>query len=118
MLGTLRGLIRNGKEFALVCGVVLILIVLFSPIPPMALDLAILINIGLSLTILLLTLQVRKPVELSTFPSLLLISTLLRLSLNVAATRLILTSGYAGEVIDAVGGFAVGGNFVVGLVVF
>jgi flagellar biosynthesis protein FlhA len=118
MLATLKGLIRNGKEFTLICGVVLILIVLFSPIPPMALDLAILVNIGLSLTILLLTLQVNKPVEFSTFPSLLLISTLLRLSLNVAATRLILTSGYAGEVIDAVGGFAVGGNFVVGLVVF
>lgn len=111
-------LLRNGKELALVCGVVLILIVLFSPIPPMALDLAILINIGLSLTILLLTLQVSKPVEFSTFPSLLLISTLLRLSLNIAATRLILTSGYAGDVIDAVGAFAVGGNFVVGLVVF
>lgn len=118
MLATLRQFVRSGKELTLTCGVVLILIVLFSPIPPVALDLAILINIGLSLTILLLTLQVRKPVEFSTFPSLLLISTLLRLSLNVAATRLILTSGYAGEVIDAVGGFAVGGNFVVGLVVF
>ncbi len=118
MIAALKGLAGNGKELSLVCGVVLILIVLFSPIPPMALDLAILINIGLSLTILLLTLQVRKPVEFSTFPSLLLISTLLRLALNVAATRLILTSGYAGGVIDAVGGFAVGGNFVVGLVVF
>jgi flagellar biosynthesis protein FlhA len=114
----LKGLVRNSRELSLVCGVVLILIVLFSPIPAMALDLAILINIGLSLTILFLTLQVKKPVEFSTFPSLLLISTLLRLSLNIAATRLILTSGYAGEVIDAVGGFAVGGNFVVGLVVF
>lgn len=114
----LSRLIRNGKELALVLGVVLILIVLFSPIPPMALDLAILLNIGLSLTILLLTLQVSKPVEFSTFPSLLLISTLLRLSLNVAATRLILTDGYAGDVIDAIGGFAVSGNFVVGLVVF
>jgi flagellar biosynthesis protein FlhA len=118
MLAALRRFVTKGKEFTLICGVVLILIVLFSPIPPIALDLAILINIGLSLTILLLTLQVRKPVEFSTFPSLLLISTLLRLALNIAATRLILTSGYAGEVIDAIGGFAVGGNFVVGLVVF
>jgi flagellar biosynthesis protein FlhA len=118
MFSALKRFIKNGKEFTLVCGVILILVVLFSPIPPVLLDLAILVNIGLSLTILLLTLQIAKPVEFSTFPSLLLISTLLRLSLNIAATRLILTSGYAGEVIDAVGSFAVGGNFVVGLVVF
>jgi flagellar biosynthesis protein FlhA len=82
------------------------------------LDLALLINFGLSLTILLLTLHVAKPVEFSTFPSLLLISTLLRLSLNIAATRLILTDAYAGEVISSIGTFAVAGNFVVGLVVF
>ena len=111
-------LLRNGKELSLIAGVVLILIVLFSPIPPFALDLAILINFSLSLTILLLTLHVAKPVEFSTFPSLLLISTLLRLSINIAATRLILTDGYAGEVIGSIGTFAVGGNFVVGLVVF
>ena len=103
---------------SLVLGMVLILIVLFSPIPPAFLDLAILINFAFSLTIFLLTLHVPKPVEFSTFPSLLLISTLFRLSLNVAATRLILTNGYAGDVINSIGSFAVGGNFVVGLVVF
>ncbi|HYD85977.1 MAG TPA: flagellar biosynthesis protein FlhA [Vitreimonas sp.] len=111
-------LIRDGREFALIGGVVLILIVLFSPIPPLLLDLALLINFGLSLTILLLTLHVAKPVEFSTFPSLLLISTLLRLALNIAATRLILTNAEAGEVIGSIGSYAVGGNFVVGLVVF
>ncbi len=114
----LEALMRNGKELSLIAGVVLILVVLFSPIPPFALDLAILINFSLSLTILLLTLHVAKPVEFSTFPSLLLISTLLRLSINIAATRLILNNGYAGEVIGSIGTFAVGGNFVVGLVVF
>ncbi len=114
----LETLFRNGKELGLAAGMILILIVLFSPIPPPALDLAIIVNFGLSLTILLLTFYVAKPVEFSTFPSLLLISTLLRLSLNVAATRLILTSAGAGEVINSVGAFAVGGNFVVGLVVF
>jgi flagellar biosynthesis protein FlhA len=114
----LKALFRNGKELGLAIGMILILIVLFSPIPPMALDLAIIVNFGLSLTILLLTFYVAKPVEFSTFPSLLLISTLLRLSLNVAATRLILTSAGAGEVINSIGAFAVGGNFVVGLVVF
>jgi flagellar biosynthesis protein FlhA len=111
-------LFRNGKELGLAAGMILILMVLFSPIPPPALDLAIIVNFGLGLTILLLTFYVAKPVEFSTFPSLLLISTLLRLSLNVAATRLILTSAGAGDVINSVGAFAVGGNFVVGLVVF
>lgn len=109
---------RNSRELALVAGMVLILAVLFAPIPPMALDLAILVNFGFGLTILMLTLYVSKPVEFSTFPSLLLISTLFRLSLNVAATRLILTTGDAGQVINSIGSFAVGGNFVVGLVVF
>jgi flagellar biosynthesis protein FlhA len=109
---------RHSRELSLVGGMVLILTVLFTPIPPMALDLAILINFGFGLTILLLTLYVSKPVEFSTFPSLLLISTLFRLSLNVAATRLILTNGSAGDVINSIGTFAVAGNFVVGLVVF
>lgn len=110
--------LQRNKDMALVLGVALILTVLFAPIPPVALDLAILINFGLSLTILLLTFYVARPVDFSTFPSLLLIATLLRLSLNVAATRLILTGADAGAVINAIGSFAVAGNFVVGLVVF
>jgi flagellar biosynthesis protein FlhA len=114
----IRSLLRDGRELSLIFGVLLILIVLFAPIPPALLDLALLVNFGLSLVILLLTLHVAKPVEFSTFPSLLLISTLLRLSLNIAATRLILTSANAGEVINSIGTFAAGGNFVVGLVVF
>src|SRR5215813_1261042 len=98
-----EALFRNGKELALAGGMILILVVLFSPVPPQALDLAIIVNFALSLTILLLTFYVAKPVEFSTFPSLLLISTLLRLSLNIAATRLILTSAGAGEVINSIG---------------
>jgi flagellar biosynthesis protein FlhA len=115
---TFETVLRHGKELGLAAAMLLILLVLFSPIPPQALDLAIVVNFALSLTILLLTFYVAKPVEFSTFPSLLLISTLLRLSLNVAATRLILTHAGAGDVINSVGAFAVGGNFVVGLVVF
>ena len=69
-------------------------------------------------TILMLTFYVNKPVEFSTFPSLLLVATLFRLALNVAATRLILTDGDAGEVIGSVGTFAIQGSFVIGLVVF
>lgn len=111
-------LMRNNKDLALVGAMVLILVILFSPIPPALLDLAIITNFGLGLTILLLTFYVGKPVEFSTFPSLLLVATLYRLSLNVAATRLILTGGNAGEVIGSIGTFAVQGNFVIGLVVF
>ncbi|MFA6125573.1 MAG: flagellar biosynthesis protein FlhA [Sphingomonas sp.] len=111
-------LLRNNKDLALVGAMVLILVILFSPIPPAFLDLAIITNFGLGLTILLLTFYVGKPVEFSTFPSLLLVATLYRLSLNVAATRLILTGGSAGDVIGAIGTFAVQGNFVIGLVVF
>jgi flagellar biosynthesis protein FlhA len=110
--------LRNNKDLALVIGMVLILLILFAPIPPAMLDLAIITNFGFGLTILLLTFYVGKPVEFSTFPSLLLVATLFRLSLNVAATRLILTDAHAGEVIDSIGTFAVQGNFVIGLVVF
>jgi len=117
-MGALERLFGDRKELGLVAGLVLILVVLFAPIPSLLLDLAIVANFALALTILLLTLYVAKPVEFSTFPSLLLVSTLFRLSLNVAATRLILTDANAGDVINAIGAFAVGGNFVVGLVVF
>ena len=110
--------LSNNKDLALIGGVLLILMILFAPIPAAMLDLAIIINLGLAITILLMTFYVGKPVEFSTFPSLLLIATLFRLSLNVAATRLILTGADAGAVINAIGSFAVQGNFVVGLVVF
>lgn len=110
--------LSNNKDLALVIGMVLILTILFSPIPPAFLDLAIIVNFGFALTILLLTFYVGKPVEFSTFPSLLLLATLFRLSLNVAATRLILTGADAGEVIGSIGTFAVQGNFIIGLVVF
>lgn len=108
---------RN-QDLVLVVAVLSILLVLFAPIPPMLLDLLIILNFAFGLTILLLTLYVDKPVAFSTFPSLLLVATLYRLALNVAATRLILTEAHAGEVIGAIGSFAVQGSFVVGLVVF
>lgn len=108
----------ENRDLTLVLGTVLILIILFSPIPPMMLDFAIIANFGLGLTVMLLTFYVTKPVEFSTFPSLLLVATLYRLSLNVAATRLILTGADAGQVIGSIGNFAVQGNFVIGLVVF
>ncbi len=111
-------LFRNQKDLVLVGATIAILVILFVPIPPAFLDLAIIVNFGFGLTIMLLTFYVGKPVEFSTFPSLLLVATLYRLSLNVAATRLILTGGSAGDVIGSIGAFAVQGNFVIGLVVF
>jgi flagellar biosynthesis protein FlhA len=95
-----------------------ILLILFSPIPTALLDFLIILNFSFALTILMLTFYVAKPVEFSTFPSLLLVATLFRLSLNVAATRLILTDGFAGDVIGSVGSFAIQGNYVIGMVVF
>jgi flagellar biosynthesis protein FlhA len=111
-------LFQNNKDLFLVFGVILILVILFAPIPAPLLDLAIIANFGLGLTILLLTFYVAKPADFSTFPSLLLVATLYRLSLNIAATRLILTDAAAGDVIGAIGAFAVRGNFIIGLVVF
>jgi flagellar biosynthesis protein FlhA len=111
-------LFARNRDLVLVGGVIAILLVLFAPIPPALIDFLIVLNFAFGLTILLLTFYVARPVEFSTFPSLLLIATLFRLSLNVAATRLILTSANAGEVIGSIGSFAVQGNFVIGLVVF
>ena len=113
-----KGLFGRNQDLFLVVAVLSILLVLFAPIPPVLLDLLIILNFAFGLTILLLTLYVEKPVAFSTFPSLLLVATLYRLALNVAATRLILTEAHAGEVIGAIGSFAVQGSFVVGLVVF
>ncbi|MEH3101093.1 flagellar biosynthesis protein FlhA [Sphingomonas adhaesiva] len=111
-------LYRNNRDLVLVGGLLGILAILFAPIPATLIDLAIIANFGFALTILLMTLYVTRPVDFSTFPSLLLVVTLLRLAINVAATRLILTQAEAGDVIAAVGSFAVGGNYIVGIVVF
>ncbi|NJM51340.1 MAG: FHIPEP family type III secretion protein [Sphingomonadales bacterium] len=110
--------INNNNDLFLVFGMVTILLVLFAPVPTTILDFLIILNFSFGMTVLMLTFYVNKPVEFSTFPSLLLVATLFRLALNVAATRLILTDGYAGEVIDSIGSFAIQGNYVIGLVVF
>src|SRR6186713_3408313 len=93
------------------------------PLPPILLDLLLSVDIGLAVVLLLTAIYVKQPVEFSVFPSLLLLLTLIRLSLNVASTRLVLLHGAegvdaAGHVIMAFGQFVVGGNFVVGVVVF
>jgi flagellar biosynthesis protein FlhA len=108
----------KNSDIVLVLMVLGVLIVLFAPIPSALLDFLILTNFSFAFLILLLTFYMARPVEFSTFPSLLLIATLFRLSLNVAATRLILSDGDAGKVISAVGSYVVGGNYVIGLIVF
>ncbi len=103
--------------------VMAVVVLMIVPLPPLVLDLLLSIDIGLAVVLLLTSIYVKQPVEFSVFPSLLLLLTLLRLSLNVASTRLVLMNGgdgveAAGSVIMAFGQFVVGGNFVVGVVVF
>ena len=114
----LQGFFGKNSDIALVMMVLGVLFVLFAPIPSPLLDFLILTNFSFAFLVLLLTFYMARPVEFSTFPSLLLIATLFRLSLNVAATRLILSDGDAGKVISAVGAYVVGGNYVIGLIVF
>jgi flagellar biosynthesis protein FlhA len=105
-------------DIAVAVGVVGIIIVLLVPIPTIAMDILISFNISLSILTLLTILHARKALDLSTFPSILLLVTLLRLALNVASTRLILLKADAGSVILAFGDFVVGGQLLVGAVVF
>ncbi|MDI3521890.1 MAG: flagellar biosynthesis protein FlhA [Bacillota bacterium] len=98
--------------------VVAVVGMLIIPLPTWLLDLFLTFNITFALTVLLVTMYVRRPLEIAVFPSLLLIATLFRLALNVSSTRLILLQGYAGQVIQAFGQFVVGGNPVVGFIVF
>jgi len=106
------------RDLVLVALMIGILMVLFTPIPSPFLDFLLVINITLALLILLATFFTETPLKFSTFPTILLLATLFRLALNVSATRLILEGGDAGRVINAIGTFMVGGNYIVGLVVF
>jgi flagellar biosynthesis protein FlhA len=108
----------NSSELLMVAFATSILFILFVPIPAGLLDLLLIINFSWALTILLLTFYTDKPLSFSTFPALLLISTLFRLALNISATRLILSDAHAGKVIDAMGHYVIHGNYVMGLVVF
>ncbi len=113
----------NQSELYLAAGVVMILGIMVIPMPPMIMDTFLFFNIAFSLVILLVSIYTERPLDFSIFPSVLLMTTLYRLSLNVASTRLILLHGgegteAAGNIIQAFGTFVVGGNYVVGMVVF
>ncbi len=119
--GAFAGVLRGDTVLAL--GIVIILAFMLVPIPTFLLDLGLAISILFSVFILMLTLAISKPLEFSTFPTVLLISTALRLGLNIAATRLILSHGHdgtdsAGKIIEAFGGLIIGGSYIVGGIVF
>ena len=121
-VGQLPAITRN-SDITMAVAVVAILIFMVIPLPPMFLDLLISFNITFALVILLASMYTLRPLELSAFPSILLLITLFRLSLNVASTRIILLHGNegamaAGKVIQAFGNFVVGGNYLVGIIVF
>jgi flagellar biosynthesis protein FlhA len=114
---------RRATHLIAPAAVMTVVVLMVVPLPPFILDLLLSIDIGLAVTLLLTAIYVKQPVEFSVFPSLLLLLTLIRLSLNVASTRLVLLHGAdgidaAGHVIMSFGQFVVGGNFVVGIVVF
>lgn len=118
-----KSLTKN-SDITIAVGLILILSVMIIPINPMFLDLLIAISLAFSLAVLLLSVYAKKPLDFSTFPSVLLVSTLFRLSLNVASTKNILIRGgnegiaAAGDIIQSFGSYVVGGNFAVGIIIF
>jgi len=126
LLGQAKALLRRyapGTDVGLALGVVLLLAVLIIPLPTVLLDLGLALSITASVLVLMVSLFLRRPLDFTSFPTLLLLTTLLRLSLNVATTRLILSHGHegataAGHVVAAFGGFLMGGDVVIGLILF
>jgi flagellar biosynthesis protein FlhA len=112
------GRTKNLSDWFLGFGVLGLMLTLIAPLPPMALDLLLAVNLSGAVMLLMLTMHARDATELSAFPTILLFATLFRLGLNVASTRLILTGGEAGNVIQAFGQYVTGDNLGVGLVVF
>ncbi len=121
LAATLTGMARSGLGAPLLLITILMMVVV--PLPPFALDVFFTFNIALSLVVLLATVYSERPLDFAVFPTVLLVTTLLRLALNIASTRVVLLHGHAGgdaagKVIEAFGHFVVGGNYAVGLVVF
>ncbi len=106
------------KDYAVLVSVIMIVIMMVIPFPPLLLDFLIMMNISLALTIILVAMNTKEALQFSIFPSLLLLTTLFRLGLNVSTTRSILTNKTGGQVIETFGSFVVGGSVVIGLLVF
>jgi len=114
---------RGGKDIAFAVGIVLILCLFFLPVPAVLIDFGLATSIALSVLILMVALWIQKPLEFSAFPTVLLVATILRLALNISTTRLILSHGEQGPTAAGyiIGGFArlvMGGDFVIGIIVF
>src|ERR1700755_432343 len=114
---TMKKLLKHSDLLAAV-GVVVVVTMLVVPLPPMVLDLFITVNISAALAVAVATMYLSRPLDFSSFPTLLLLTTMFRLAINVSVTRLILTRGDAGGVVRAFGQFVVGGNVIIGLVIF
>ena len=117
------GIVKGRADFILPFGIVAILLLLLVPLPTWLLDFSLAVSIAFSVVILMAVIFIVSPLELNSFPTILLIATMLRLGLNVASTRLILSNGHegtdaAGQVIQAFGNFVAGGNYVIGTIVF
>ncbi|MGL5269781.1 MAG: flagellar biosynthesis protein FlhA [Selenomonadaceae bacterium] len=115
---SMGGLLQKYSDVMIALAIITIVIMMIIPLPTMLLDLLLCLNITLALVIVMVSIYNVEPLDFSVFPSLLLLTTLFRLALNVSSTRLILLEGYAGEVIMSFGNFVVGGNAVVGFIVF
>ena len=112
------GKLKNRFDVLVAFGVMGIILMIIIPLPSFLLDILLVVNIALSVLILLMTLFSTNVLQLSIFPTLLLVTTLFRLGLNLSSTRLILGEGYAGNIIESFGNFVVGGNYVLGVIIF
>lgn len=117
ILVALQGLLRS-KDIVMALSLVLLVGMLLIPLPSFLVDLAVALSIAVSVGIVLLTMFIKQPMEFSVFPTVLLLITLFRLGINVSVSRLILLSGDAGQIIETFGNLIVGGNYVVGVVIF
>lgn len=110
--------IKKNSDIIIAFGVIGIVLMIIIPLPPALLDIFLAINIAISVIIMLITMFTTSILQLSVFPTLLLVTTLFRLSLNISSTRLILGDGYAGDIIETFGQFVVRGDYVVGIIIF
>ena len=125
-LGSITDILKkasNAKEFAVILLVVAIMSIIIVPLPTIILDFFLTVSIAIAVLIILIAFFTPKPTDLTTFPTLLLLVTLYRLALNVATTRMILTNGHMGpdavsHIVASFGEFVVGGNFVIGIIMF
>ncbi|WP_293983845.1 FHIPEP family type III secretion protein, partial [uncultured Clostridium sp.] len=118
LLGEKRLDIKSNLDVVIAFGVIGIVLMIIIPLPKIMLDLLLALNITISIVIILITMFTTNVLQLSVFPTLLLVTTLFRLGLNISSTRLILTEANAGTIVSAFGEFVIRGNYVVGIIIF